>query len=246
MRRAAAPVVLGALVIALAYATLALPGRVVDQLVEEDGWFEWSGAIGLFVATGLYAAAGVTARRRARAVGRTGVLPWTLLLLGFVMFVGGGEEISWGQRLFGWGTPPVVGAVNAQNETDLHNLNLFHGLFDMDRLFSLGWLGLFVLVPLAAFASWRWRARLSAVLPVAPLGVAVLFIASYAMHHLAARIPDLFGGRPSIYSGGHAATEIFEATAEILIAVAAFVALRRARGGPAAAGRGPGTRTATG
>lgn len=33
-----------------------------------------------------------------------------------------GEEISWGQHFFGWGTPEWLGAVNKQNETNVHNI----------------------------------------------------------------------------------------------------------------------------
>lgn len=32
------------------------------------------------------------------------------------------EEISWGQRLFGWETPAAWAALNHQGETNLHNL----------------------------------------------------------------------------------------------------------------------------
>ena len=34
------------------------------------------------------------------------------------------EEIAWGQILFGWKTPENIAAVNAQNQTTLHNLDL--------------------------------------------------------------------------------------------------------------------------
>ena len=33
-----------------------------------------------------------------------------------------GEELSWGQWIFGWGTPEALAAVNLQNETNAHNL----------------------------------------------------------------------------------------------------------------------------
>ena len=87
------------LLIVACYATMALSGPTVDRLVEEDSYFEWTGAIGLFVACGLY----VAAYRAERGGPR--LLRITTAGLAFMMFVGGGEEISWGQRLFGWGTP---------------------------------------------------------------------------------------------------------------------------------------------
>lgn len=41
------------------------------------------------------------------------------------LFVVAGEEISWGQRLFGWKTPEAIVEQNLQQETNLHNLETF-------------------------------------------------------------------------------------------------------------------------
>jgi len=47
---------------------------------------------------------------------------WILLTtLGCVYFAG--EELSWGQHLFGWGTPEYLEAINDQEETNLHNIS---------------------------------------------------------------------------------------------------------------------------
>ena len=43
----------------------------------------------------------------------------TLLVLGCIYYAG--EEISWGQHWFGWGTPEAWMDVNDQGETNLHN-----------------------------------------------------------------------------------------------------------------------------
>ena len=45
------------------------------------------------------------------------VLAWALL-----MFVFMGEEISWGQRILGFGTPEVLMEINHQQEFNLHNI----------------------------------------------------------------------------------------------------------------------------
>jgi hypothetical protein len=44
------------------------------------------------------------------------------LLLGLAMAFMLGEELSWGQRIFGWHTPAVLGEINRQGETNLHNI----------------------------------------------------------------------------------------------------------------------------
>ena len=58
-----------------------------------------------------------------------------LFALGALYFAG--EEASWGQHYFGWSTPEALAAVNAQEETNIHNI---HGVFDQlpRNLLSLG------------------------------------------------------------------------------------------------------------
>lgn len=52
---------------------------------------------------------------------------WMLILvLGSVFFLG--EEISWGQHIFGWGTSAQWRAINDHKETNLHNLTGFWGV----------------------------------------------------------------------------------------------------------------------
>ncbi|HCU91152.1 MAG TPA: hypothetical protein DGR97_14470 [Gammaproteobacteria bacterium] len=47
---------------------------------------------------------------------------WVLMVsLGCVYFAG--EELSWGQHLFGWSTPAYLEEVNDQEETNLHNIS---------------------------------------------------------------------------------------------------------------------------
>lgn len=47
-----------------------------------------------------------------------------LACMGAAMFVGFGEEISWGQRIFELHTPEFFKAYNLQNETNIHNLKI--------------------------------------------------------------------------------------------------------------------------
>jgi hypothetical protein len=70
------------------------------------------------------------------------------------MFFIGMEEISWGQQLFGWQTPPDWGQVNAQGETTLHNLGPFQGHNDILR-FAFGFGGLFGLAIAPLFPRLR-------------------------------------------------------------------------------------------
>ncbi len=59
-------------------------------------------------------------RQRAAFAGHW-LRPLFLVFAGVAVFVAG-EEASWGQHFFGWGTPEWVVDLNKQNETNLHNM----------------------------------------------------------------------------------------------------------------------------
>ncbi len=117
--------------------------RLLGTLNREDGPVEWATVtVLLFLAWILL--------RDLPKLGR--VLPGWQKAGGWLLFVlallAAGEEISWGQRIFGWETGERMQELNLQSETNLHNLVpplLFNGLI----IFALG-IG-FVLIPLL----WR-------------------------------------------------------------------------------------------
>jgi hypothetical protein len=84
--------------------------RGEDRLIE---WVTFAGFLGASLSL-----VGVTRRARPAAA-----RAWMAGLVLF-FFVCAGEEISWGQRVFGFGTPSDVSKVNEQDEFNLHNLKL--------------------------------------------------------------------------------------------------------------------------
>lgn len=52
-----------------------------------------------------------------------------VLALALLLFLFAMEEISWGQRIFGWETSQLMQQINEQKESNLHNL--FNGYFDI-------------------------------------------------------------------------------------------------------------------
>jgi hypothetical protein len=97
-----------------------------------------------------------------------------------------GEEISWGQRLFDFGTPVPIAKLNRQNEFTLHNIGPLQ--FLQDRLLLLFIVAVAVLFPaVAAFARGRALIQRFAfpVLPVAYVGFFVLaYVYIRAFHRL--------------------------------------------------------------
>ncbi len=221
-RRPALATAVGIVALLVSYSLLELPDATVATLVEEDGVVEWIGALGLFAAAGLFLASFVVARRRRPAeINRVGV--WLLLLLAAGFLVLAGEEISWGQRLFGFGTPEALSSVNAQHETTVHNLAVFQGtLLDSDRLFQLGALVFVVLIPVAAWLVPGARRRITKVLPVVPLWIAALFVASellsFVMRHVVHGVYRIPFHGPSAY-------EIEESSIEVMMALAGLLTL---------------------
>lgn len=86
-------------------------------LLKEDRPLEWT-QFGLFVAAGV-----LFFRASAAFKNADRLLATACLVIALGLAVVAGEEISWGQRLLGFGTPEALGTVNRQNETTLHNIN---------------------------------------------------------------------------------------------------------------------------
>jgi len=93
-----------------------------------------------------------------------------IFVLGYaVLFLAvGGEEISWGQRIFGVQTPAAMMEFNVQNEMNLHNIDGIHQHIRM--------IGLLVVLTIAVFMplTQRWIASIRGlyarlVVPVIPL-----------------------------------------------------------------------------
>jgi hypothetical protein len=112
---------------------------------------------------------------QARRVGRC------YALLGLGLFFLGMEEISWGQRLFGFRSPRTLENVNVQGEVNVHNLWVID---DLAQWVLLG-LALLALVGIRAYQDPRFRAvSVPAVLGSCFLAVAVgtgLDLLTYAM-----------------------------------------------------------------
>lgn len=104
----------------------------------EDGPAEW---VHFFGYAGACLCSLLVLWRRRRQAWRPGWIAWLLLAL-FCFYVAG-EEISWAERLTQRGVEAIQ-AINAQKETNLHNLpllqNYLHFSFIVSGLF-LGWFG---------------------------------------------------------------------------------------------------------
>lgn len=87
-------------------------------LAEEDSLLEWTQVVVLV------SAAALATLLAARAL-REGRRPHSLayLALAAACFFVAGEEVSWGQRIFGLETPESLAEINRQDELTLHNID---------------------------------------------------------------------------------------------------------------------------
>lgn len=81
--------------------------------------------------------------------------------LGLALFFLIGEELNWGQRILGWGTPESFAAINKQGETNLHNINGVGYAFKWIQLL-VGAYG--TILPLVVFR-WTAPARFREMIP---------------------------------------------------------------------------------
>ena len=153
------------------------PDRL-ESMIGEDGPIEnWSAIFFGISCVGFI----VFARRSAHLRENGGwayffTLSWALLMFVFV-----GEEISWGQRIFGIETPAALDAINKQGETNIHNIAFVDSfLGGQYRYLSIMMFATGLLFPLAAATRVGQSLVQRYSFPVAPLGYAIAFVGAYA------------------------------------------------------------------
>jgi hypothetical protein len=217
----------------LLYLTLLLGDAAFTWLIREEHPIELLGAIAL-LAAGMICF--VAWRRVGGDPGWPPLRRLSLLVLAVLFLFAFGEEISWGQRILGIGTPESLSEANRQDELNLHNVNALGGV---NTLFQLFWLGMGVVIPVLAL--WRpARLWLERVTPILPLALAPLFV----LNQLLTRgFSELFDRKPELYNStvfpsAHGIVEIKETVACVLLAAGFWLILRRyarRRAEPAAA-----------
>lgn len=172
-------VAIPALFLVFMYAVTHLP--FWEAHYSEDQSFENMTAAFLLAAGVLFLAAAVRTRRL-RGPWRPAIVA-ALVLVGAACIFLGLEEISYGQRIFGWRTPAELSVENLQGETNLHNF-IDHNAQE-HVTFVLGIL-IFVGAAVAALLRRGWRDPLVAFVPdqaFLPSAAVVLLLSSHAAFH---------------------------------------------------------------
>jgi len=195
----------------------------VDWIEGEDGISEWWSVATYLAGAG----AMVTAAWHLRSNQNTTLVLYFYLILSAILFLGAMEEISWGQRIAGWGTPAILNEINGQGETTIHNV----GFADNMLFISFFWASVIGLVGglVRTTANLRgWNRSLNLVLPSLVMAPALFLIMVWRTGDFwaTANIPRLF---MDYFNSGPSGSEVPEALLGLCIVIYTFANLRQAR-----------------
>ncbi len=201
-----------------------MDAETVSAISVEDSYFEYIGAAGLLAASVFF----LVAFFRSRNTDDPRIKRLFYLVLALMFLFGGGEEISWGQRIFNYETPEAVEAVNEHDEFNIHNLEVGGEKMQLKvlirYLFNLFWFGFTLVVPVLS-ALWKSaKERFSRFMPVVPWSFGLLFLANWGMMKIA-----MFVKNQGVNVGYtfHDLIEVYESSFGILFAsVALYLVLR--------------------
>jgi hypothetical protein len=162
----------------------------LHSLGDEDKFFEWATAFSLLAAGIMFFLFYLKVLYYNK--GRN----FFLLALAIIMFIGFGEEISWGQRVFNFSTPEALKEINEQKEVSLHNIRLFQrsdhaGNFksglaritEINFLFKIFTMFFGIVLPLMVF-HLKSVSRLARKIkiPVPPVSIGIFFLISWGAY----------------------------------------------------------------
>ncbi len=180
-----------------------LDNEIVSVVVVEDSYFEYIGAAGLLATSFFF----FVAFFRSKNTDTPRIKRLSYLALALLFLFGGGEELSWGQRIFNFETPEAVGASNYQDEFNIHNLDTFAPgrNIEIRYFFTIFWVGFTLVVP---FLTALWKPaneRFNRFMPVVPWSLGLLFLANWGMMKIA-----MFVDNQGINTGFNALWELIE------------------------------------
>ncbi len=135
-----------------------------DWCRSEDGPLEWIQFF-LYFGAGLFAISSLS--KRVKNGFNLNLILWGLIV--FLCIFVAGEEISWGERITGYGLE-VIRNMNYQGESNIHNLHYFHHLL-LDPSFEISCI-------LFGFVGWKYLPKLDS-LPSKQYSLYFLFVALF-------------------------------------------------------------------
>jgi hypothetical protein len=158
---------------------------MVAKLGADDHLVEWTGAIACLIASiAFFICYWKDSTGNSFGLFRT-KRNLFLLFLGLLALIAFGEEISWGQRILNYATPPAIAVNNVQGELNVHNLRWFDrnrsegGVLNTQSLFNYFWAFYAFLIPVlvglsSAFGRWVRKVNV----PIIPISLGIGYMAN--------------------------------------------------------------------
>ena len=193
------------LLIVLSYSPIFICDEYIRHLLtKEDGFYEYFGAICFFITSIVFLAKFIRDKSGNNLIlfkTKRNIFYLTFALAFFFAF---GEEISWGQRIFGISTPEAIKSINFQDEFNIHNLiipltndhdgQVVHKLnikHLCHRVFDMFWFTLCILIPVLNKLSLTINRLLKSInVPISPIWIGSFFIVNHYFPRLLYRITD--------------------------------------------------------
>jgi hypothetical protein len=192
--------------------------ETVSNLGAEDHFFEWLAPIFFWIASAIFFLTFLKTKNL------------FFLILAIVMFIGAGEEISWGQRIFGFKTPEALNKIDVTHEFSFHHIARFHGidshgkpiyglkrLLEINFLFRLFTMLFGIVLPFCAYHfNFISRLTMKIKVPISPIAIGIFFFISWVTYWaLHSFILPKDSPLPYIKAAG----EIFECIASFIILI---------------------------
>jgi hypothetical protein len=164
------------------------------NVTNEGAAVEVIGATGFLLTAILFGAAFFRSRRSDNSDDYGRIKRLFFLLMMVLFLFGAGEELSWGQWVFGFDPPEAVANVNLKHELNLHNLILPGGWVPDNfllRLFDVFWFGYVVALPAASLYEPA-RRIIQKYVAVPPLLLGIPFVLAYGTMRLLLAFTDEF------------------------------------------------------
>lgn len=199
------------------------PEKII-HLADENSFFELGTAFCFFLSTGLLLYLFIKKRNLFS------------LLLGILLFIGAGEELSWGQHIFKFKTPESIKANNVQGEFNIHNIEIFNTdnfnscrkkgvqrLLEINFLFRLFCITYGIILPIA-FVTFSPVKKITEQfnLPIPPLLIGIFFLLNW----LAYKSILLLAAKNQPLAYYETSTEIFEFIASFVWMLISFYYLK--------------------
>ncbi|MEH0153478.1 hypothetical protein V6R21_04990 [Limibacter armeniacum] len=149
---------------------------IFDLYVIEDGYIENMTAVMLLFSAAFFIEAAFRNKNK----------QWRFLLFmaGMVFIFGAGEEISWGQRIFGLNTPENLKAINTQAELNLHNIKVGDVKFNKLIFSAIMYSGIFtylIVIPMLYQFSNKVRDFAFLFIPVPRLSQGLIYLSFFLL-----------------------------------------------------------------